>query len=135
MLIRPDDFEQDLEDKPVKEGMYELQIADAEYIPTKKGDNHMLHVTFKIQGDAGSAAPLVHHYFLMWGDNDEDRVKRFRLRDLKRFLVTFGVSAKDGFDPEEQASELVGLEGKCRVVVEDYEGSPSNKLRLPKVDV
>lgn len=130
-LIRLDD---DVEDRIIAEGQYELRVAKADYKETKKGDNHMLALMLTVEGSDGDGASPINHFILTPNDEDEPRVARMRLRDLKRFLVAFGVSLKDGFDPEEQVSELVGLVGKVRVVQEEGDdGNMYNRIRLPKV--
>lgn len=130
-LIRLTD---DVEDKLVPEGQYELRVAKAEYGPTKKGDHNMISLMLVVEGSDGDGALPINHYILVPGDNDEPRVARMRLRDLKRFLVAFGYPIGDGFDPEEHTNDLSGLTGKVRVIQEEGQDSNMyNRIRLPKV--
>lgn len=132
-LINASDLGEDLEDKAVPEGEYELRVVKAEYKETKSGENHMIALAARVEGQDGEGISLVNHYIVMPKDGDVAATTRMRMRDLKRFLVAFGVDTKDGFDPETQTEELVGLTGKVRLVQEEYEGNVSNKIRLPKV--
>lgn len=133
-LIRADEIGEDLEDHAVKEGQYEVRIVKSEYKITKSQEDHMIVVTLAIQGQDGEGASPISHYLTEPKDDDEPRIKRMRLRDLKRFLTVFGVPFDKGFDMEEQARDLVGCTAKLLVTQEKYEGNVQNRLRLPRID-
>lgn len=133
-LIRADDLGQDLEDKAAKEGRYDLRIVKSEYKPTKNGENKMIAAMIAIDGADGEGVLPFNHY-LLEPNGDDVGVDRRRLRDIKRFLTMFGVPFDNGFDMEEQASELVGCTAQnAMVTTEDYEGTTQNRLRLPRLD-
>lgn len=131
-LINAEALGEDLEDHAAPEGEYEMRVVKSEYKETKSGENHMLALALRVEGPEGEGISLVNHYIVMPKDGDAAATTRMRMRDLKRFLVAFGVDIHAGFDPETQAETLVGATGKVRLVQEEYEGNISNKLRLPK---
>lgn len=133
-LIRADEIGEDLEDRAVKEGKYDVRIVKAEYKATKSGEDHMIVAVCAVQGPEGEGAQPITHYLTEPKDDDEGRIKRMRLRDLKRFLTVFGVPFDRGFDMSEQASDLVGATANLLVVQETYEGNVQNRLRLPRID-
>lgn len=133
-LIRASDMGEDLEDHAVKEGKYDVKIVKAEYKATKSGEDHMIVAVCAIQGPEGEGAQPITHYLTEPKDDDENRIKRMRLRDLKRFLTAFGVPFDNGFDMQEQVSDLIGCEANLLVVQETYEGNVQNRLRLPRLD-
>lgn len=132
-LITPGELDEDLEDKPVKEGEYELRVAKADFKPTKSGEDHMIVLMFTVEGDEGVGASPITHYLTMPKAGDASNVRRMRLRDLKRMLTALGVPFENGFD-ESDVPTLVGQTGKFKVIQEDYEGTPQNRIRLPRVD-
>jgi hypothetical protein len=133
-LIRPDDFAQDLEDREVPKGIYDLRLVKAEYKLTKKGDNHGMSLAFKIEGEAGEKAKLVNLFLTVPKDGEEASTNRMRMREIKRLLTVLGVDFSDGFDPETQTADLVGLTASnVTLDVEEYEGEMQNRLRLPRL--
>lgn len=133
-LIQANELQDDLEDKPVKEGSYELRVAKADYKKTKSGEDDMIALMFTVEGSDGDGATPMNHYLTMPKDTDEPRVRKMRMRDLKRMLTVLGVPFDGGFDPETQTQELVGQTGTFKVIQEDYEGTPQNRIRLPRLD-
>lgn len=130
-LIRLDDMAEDLEDKAVKRGKYDLVIAKAEYKETKKGGDFMLALMLKIEGEEGIGAKPVNLMLMDPSKTDDAAIQRMRKRDLKRFMVAFGI---DGLDMETQAEELQGLTAKGITLTEEtYEGEVNNRVQLPKV--
>lgn len=132
-LIDANTLGEDLEDKAAPEGEYELRVVKSEYKPTKSGENNMIALALRVEGADGDGVALVNHYLVTPKDGDQASTTRMRLRELKRFLVSFGWDLSKGFDPESEAENLTGLTGKVKLVQEEYEGNISNKLRLPKV--
>lgn len=132
-LIRAEDLGADVEDRAAKEGRYDLRILKSEYKTTKSGNDHMLAVLIGIDGEDG-VMPFS-HYLTEPKESDEQRIKRMRIRDLKRFLTMFGVPFDQGFDMEEQAGDLVGCTASnAMVTVEEYDGGTTNRLKLPRID-
>lgn len=140
-LIRADLMEEDLEDKPVKDGQYELRVAKAEYDTIKFEDKKtgeekeagIIKLMLVVEGSEAEGASPINHTLFIPSDSDEPAQQRSALRDLKRFFVTFGIPLKD-FDPEEDASTLVGATGKCNVKNKEAKnGEMYPRLTLPRV--
>lgn len=135
-LIRPDDFQQELEDRLVPEGEYELRIVKADFGASKSGENNVASILCSVQGPEGDNASPIGHW-IVWPNKDADaRANRQRTRDIKRFLTVFGWPLDQGFDPEANIADLQGAEGKCFVRQEKNKdtGEVYNRLRLPRLD-
>lgn len=138
-IIRADEIGQDYEDRPVDEGEYEVRIAKSDYKENKKQDGHLIALMLTIDGVEG-ASPL-NHWLSEPKDDDKPSSRRFKIRELKRFCVAFGIDISNGFDYEEQAPHLVGSVAKVMLKKEETEDADGNKtgefrnvMRLPKVD-
>jgi len=135
-LIRSDDLNEDLEDKTIsKEGNYDLRVIKGEYKPTKAGDNHMVVATLAVDGAEGEGLSPFSHYMVVPSEDGTGEYDKMRKRDLKRFLVAFGVDYSNGWDPEEDATQLQGQTANVLVKLEKGEdGNFYPRLKLPKVE-
>lgn len=130
-LIR---LEDDVEDKLAAEGLYDLRVAKAEYGDNKKQTAKRVALMLLVEGPDGDGILPINHWISISNDDDEPAKKRQNLKNMKRFFAVFGYPMDNGFDPDENTQDLVGLTGKCRVVQEeDDSGEMRNRLRLPKV--
>lgn len=139
-LIRADMLDDDLEDKVVPEGDYELRIAKAAYGPTKKTQSgedveghNAISLMLVVEGTEGEGAAPVNHTLMIPNDADDGRKKRMYLRDLKRFLVVFGIPADSVNDLENTVTDWAGMTGKVHLIQEEYQGNPQNRVRLPRL--
>lgn len=139
-LIRAADMGQDYEDRPVKDGEYELRIAKAEFKRNKDDTRDLIAMMLTVEGAEGEGASPINHWLSAPNDDDEPRTHRMIMRNLVRFLAAFGISLNNDVDFEQLAGELQGQTGKVRVVQEEAQDSEGNKtgefrnvLRLPKI--
>lgn len=138
-IIRADELGQDYEDRPADEGEYELRIAKSEYKQNKSETGHMIALMLTVDGQEGVSP--VNHWLSEPGENDKPASRRFKMRELKRFCLAFGIDTANGFDFEEQAPHLVGSVAKVFLKKEEQQDADGNKtgefrnvMRLPKVD-
>lgn len=137
-IIRAEDLGQDYEDKPPKDGSYVLAVRDAKYKETKKGDRHGIFLMLVVDGPEGEGLSPINHTLMIPNDDEEPQTRKLFMRNMVRFLKTFGWTNSDGtlkdFDPEGNAVDLVGLKATCNVKneesKEDHEMYP--RLKLPK---
>jgi hypothetical protein len=123
----------DYEDHPVAEGTYQLRISDAKDGRNKANTCDQIVVIIQIDseedGTPVEGAGAIFHYLTFTADDDTDDVKKFKMRDISRFLHLFNVQfEKKGLNSE----DMVGQTGICLVVQDEYEGNVSNKLKLPR---
>lgn len=140
-LIRASDLGDDFEDKPVKEGKYDLRITSSK-AKTAKSGRRMVAVGLNVEGPEGDGAATIFHNVLFPTEDDDNAQKRRSLRDLKRFMTVFGINDDQDLDPdaEDVGSNWVGSTGSCQVVQTEMQDSSGNKtgemrneLRLPRV--
>lgn len=118
----------DYEDKPVSEGEYEVRVVSARTGVSKKG-NPQVEIVCVI--DEEPEAPAIYHYMGFPGEDDDDRQRRSKMRNITRFLKHFRVPFEtSGFSPE----DAVGCTAECMVVQEAYgdDGDISNRIRIPR---
>lgn len=151
ILIRADDFNEDLEDKVAKEGKYSLRITSAKAKLSKKTDRKMLAFGLMIEDNGENYATVFHNVNFPIED-DEPRTKKSMLRDIKRFFTIFHIPFEiavraseldtENFEDEigPELSSIVGEVGTCQIVQEEAQDASGNKtgemrniLRLPKI--
>jgi hypothetical protein len=123
----------DYEDQPVAEGNYNLRVYDARDGRNKANTCDqivaILHIESEEDGTPVNGAGSIFHYLTFPATEDEDSVKRFKMRDISRFLHLFNVQfEKKGLNSE----DMIGQTATCLVVQDEYEGNISNKLKLPR---
>ena len=123
------------EQVPVDEGNYTLIIDNVGEEPSKLG-KPMLTVMHLIEEHP--EASVVYHYLPLPCEEDEAKVRIFKMLNLKRYLALIGL----GYDPEEGfASEDlygIGFKGflnKEEIEQEDPEAPPGfrNVLKVPRL--
>jgi hypothetical protein len=114
------------EDKPVPEGEYNLIISDAKEKTNDSGAVKGLLVICEIQGMEG-AANVLHNISLPLPEDDETKVKN-KLLFIKRFLQKFAIGMKGG---QINIQDFLGKTAKCMLIQEEYNGTVSNKIKLP----
>lgn len=132
---------EDYEDRPVAEGIYDLRIIKADEKQSKNSKADMVQCMIEIVGQNG-AAPIFHYLVMPISpkqakerdtDADEDDKIRLKMKNLSRFLHLFGIAfEKNGFNSE----DLVGATAnQVPVVQQTPEGwdSPQNSIKLPAV--
>ena len=133
-LIKVDDLNTDLEDKAAPRGKYDLRVLKSEYKETKAGGDFMLKLMLRVEGEEGAGTKPVNLMLMDPSYGKDGAAQRMRLRDFKRFAVAFGVDISNGFDMQEQASELEGLTASgITLTEEEYEGEINNRVQLPRV--
>ena len=115
------------EKKTVAEGVYDLVVtANPQAKKNENSGKYNLLVVLAIEGHP-EAANIMHNLALP-GTDDEVETKNFKLLQIKRFCHHFGISLKGGMNTETFAGSM----GKNIPVVKDeYQGTISNKLKLP----
>lgn len=98
------------------EGDYRVRIASAEKAQSKAG-NDMLVLQFDVSGHK----QMLWHYIVFMKDRPEI---------TNRMLTQFFDSFKDIKDGDFNIQNWVGKVGACRVKHEEYQGSPSAKIKF-----
>ena len=126
------DLETDLanvkEKAVVPEGMYDLVIESAKG-KSKDGKDNIL-VILGVEGNL-DAANILHNISLPSVGDDAEKITN-KLLFIKRFLAQFHIVPPVGtIDPMVwAATEFPGKTGRCKVVLDEYNGIVSNKLKL-----
>jgi len=84
---------------------YQLKVGDAKIVPSKSSERDLISVIFSIN-DHAEAKAVFHNFCIPIKTDKESTVMMFK-RDLKNFLLAFGVDPSDPGDP----AEWKGLEG------------------------
>lgn len=98
------------------EGDYRVRIASAEKAQSKAG-NDMLVLQFDVSGHK----QMLWHYIVFMKDRPEI---------TNRMLTQFFDSFKDIKDGDFNIQNWVGKVGACRIKHEEYQGSPSAKIKF-----
>lgn len=123
------------EDKPVDEDNYTLTINTAEETESKRSGAAMIVITHSIDGHPDAA--LVYHNMVLPKEDDDEKVRRFKLLNIKRYLALVGIEFDpNGFD----ADELVGMSfdaylTKDEIEQEDPNAAPRyrNSIAVPRL--
>jgi hypothetical protein len=119
------------EDEVVPEGNYDLRITDATDGRNKADTSDQIRVILSVENSEVSNPGAVFHYLTFPNEGDDDEQRRGKMRNITRFLKIFSVPfEKNGVNSE----DIVGATGNCLVVMDEFEGIPNNKLRLPRVE-
>jgi len=114
-------------DKLVPEGSYELVVSDLKESKIDDGTLKGLLVIHEIQGHPEAANVLHNISFPLPGDDDEKKLNKIRF--MKRYLQLFNIPCAGGrLDP----MDFIGKRAECFLVIEDYEGMESNKIKFGK---
>lgn len=120
------DLEDIQEDQPVPEGEYQLVILDCKERQNESGAIKGLLIICEIEGQTG-AANVLHNMSLPLQEDDTDKVSN-KLKFIKRFVNLFGVPVKGGsLNP----MDFIGKRAKAFLTQEEYNGTVSNKIKLP----
>ena len=101
--------------KPIPEGVHRIRIKSAEKAVSKTGKD-MLTLVFEVSGHNG----LLYHYIVFLPDRPE-----ITNRNLTQFFDSFADIPEGDFN----TANWIGKVGACEVKHEDYNGSPSAKIR------
>lgn len=113
------------EPETIPEGMYDLVVERVMEKKNDQGDLTGLNVILDVSGYIDAAA-VFHHVSLPQEDDDEEKAN-FKLRFLKKFLEAFGIPfTKKGFD----MVDFAGATGKVKLVLDEYQGTISNKIKI-----
>lgn len=119
------------EDEVVPEGNYDLRITDATDGRNKADTSDQIRVILQVENSEVANPGSIFHYLTFPNEGDDDDQRRGKMRNITRFLKIFSIPfEKNGVNSE----DMNGATGNCLVVMDEYEGTPNNKLRLPKVD-
>lgn len=117
------------ESRPVKNGVYDLQVVSVEEAKTKAGAPQLL-VSIAIEGHDDT--PNVRQYMSLPNNGDEPDKAKFKALLLKRFFTLFGVPVRaDGFDTE----ALLGARarGELTITEPDDNGNIYNRVTVPRL--
>ena len=114
------------EPETVPEGMYDLTIEKVMDAKTDDDGNLKgINIIIDIAGELDAKA--VFHHLSLPVEGDDDTKVDFKLRFIKKFLETFKIPFdKKGFDQ----ANFPGATAKCKLVLDEYDGQVSNKLKL-----
>lgn len=111
------------EPSTVPEGMYDLVIASVKEKDKDGKKGILVIITHESNLDA---ANILHNISLPGPGDDEEKVEN-KLRFIKRFVEKFHIPVPKG---QLDLTLFPGATGKCKVVLEEYNGVVSNKLKL-----
>jgi hypothetical protein len=114
------------EDQPVPEGEYNLVISDVKEKNNEDGSLKSLLVICEIQGQEG-AANVLHNISMPQPADDPEKIS-FKMKFIKRFVQLFKVKTDGG---KLNLSAFPGCTAKCFLTQEEYNGTVSNKIKLP----
>ncbi len=120
------DIEDIKEDQPVPEGEYTLVISDAKEKQNESGEIKGILVICEIQG-MDNAANVLHNISLPLPGDDPDKVTN-KLKFIKRFIQLFKIPVKGN---QLNIQEFLGKTAKAMLTQEEYQGTISNKIKLP----
>jgi len=121
----------DYEDEVVAEGMYDLRVTDASDGRNKADTADQIRVILNIENSDVENPGAVFHYLTFPCEDDNKEQRRGKMRNISRFLKTFNIPfEKNGVNSE----DMIGATGNCLIVGDEFEGTPNNKLRLPRAE-
>lgn len=130
----PMDIEEVTEPKAGPEGDYTLVIRDVQEKNNESGQLKNVLVLCDVIGapsgvDADEVATVMHNLSIPQPDDDQEKVMN-KMRFIKRFMVVFGIPmAGTRLD----LSQFPGKQAKCHLVQDEYQGSITNKIKLPNL--
>ena len=114
------------EDMPVPEGEYTLVISDCKERNDDAGQLKGLLIICEIEGQTG-AANVLHNMSLPLPNDETDKVSN-KLKFIKRFINLFNIPVKGSqLNPQ----DFLGKRAKAFLTQEEYNGTISNKIKLP----
>jgi hypothetical protein len=130
------------EDELCPQAEYDLEVISATTGKSKSSGKPMITVVMRISDppeDIALAAPVFHYITLPIDEDvaaehsvepDDLETAQRKLRDIRRFLVCFGIAfTSEGFSDE----DLLGAAGNCMVTQEEAPGiGMQHKLQLPR---
>lgn len=123
-----EDYDAIQENQPVPEGEYTLVIDSVKEKKVEGTDETKgLLVICQIIGE-DDAANVMHNLSLPLPE-DSDEKKKNKLLFMKRFLTLFNIPFAGGLDLQ----QFPGKQAKCFLTQEDYQGTISNKIKLPSI--
>ena len=121
------------ESKPVPNGVYDLQITEANDGKSKAG-NPQLSISIGIVGHED--APNLRHFVSFPVPGEEASKTSYKTLLLKRFLTAFGQPIPNSIDTEKLAMSLVGAKAKLEVTLSEPDvesGNVYNRLMVPRL--
>lgn len=115
------------EDKIVPEGKYNLVISDVKEKADDSGALKNLLVICEIQG-MENVANVLHNISIPAAGDPDDKVKN-KLKFIKRFTQLFKINVKGN---QLNAQDFLGKTANCMLTQESYDGTISNKIKLPQ---
>lgn len=108
------------------EDRYTVRIEDAEM--KQGGPGKADRISIRVTVDGHPNTDTIFHSLFLPGPDDDDRKRNFKLRAIMKFCDIFEIPYKSsGFNIE----EFPGSAADVLIVQEDYEGTTSNRLRVP----
>lgn len=120
------DMDEIQEDKPVPEGEYNLVISDAKEKTDESGALKGIMVICEIQGMDG-ACNVFHNISLPLPGDTSDKINN-KLKFIKRFVQLFKIPVKGN---QLNIQDFLGKTAKCMLNQGEYNGTISNKIKLP----
>lgn len=154
-LIGVEDLDQDLEDKVLKPGKYNLVISSVAIKRSKK-ETERPYIAAGINFADDDEAAMMYENINLWVESDEPKTQRLMARNWKRFMVLFAVpnngaelltalraahETNDFSEAESMCSQVLsGATASCQVGKEEAKdtngnntGEFRNKVMLPKL--
>ena len=117
----------------VPEGVYNLLVEDAQDHKNAESGRESIMCMIRIEDppeDVPNPATVFHFLVLPTADDDE-KTRTFVMLEIKRFLEVFDIPYEaNGFSSE----DIPGATADVLVTEGEYEGRPTNSLRLPAIE-
>ena len=97
----------------VPEGEYQVRVVNAEMKTSQKTGGQYLNIRLELPDESDSKG--VTHIIMLPAEDDDDKKKNGRLRNLNTFYECFGVDYANGVETE----DLIGLTGWGLITEED----------------
>ena len=114
------------ESQPVPEGEYNLVISEAKEKQNESGELKGIMVICEIQG-MENASNVFHNISLPLPGDESDKINN-KLKFIKRFVQHFKIPVKGN---QLNVQDFLGKTARCMLTQEEYNGSVSNKIKLP----
>lgn len=114
------------EDQPVPEGEYNLVIIDAKEKNDESGNLKGILVICEIEGH-DNAANVLHNISLPLPGDEATKISN-KLKFIKRFVQLFKIPTHGG---KLNLSDFPGKRAKAYLTQEEYNGTISNRIKLP----
>lgn len=123
---------------PAPEGQYEVEVVQAEVVPTKKDQKPMLRLMMKITDEVPEVdgpTALISEYAVLPHDDDDKEMFGRRSLTIRRICEALGHNWREAApETSEQAATMIGKSARVEVRLEhDDQYGDQNRIRWPRL--